>query len=175
MVRVEADPGSTENNVMTSPTASAAPHAFGFQSKKRNPEREAANLETARRYLAAIEASTTDDGASAPGADQFFAPDVVQEEFPNRLLPNGARRDLAGLREGAERGRAVLRSQRYEVKAAYADGDVVILEVLWVGTLKIPIGSLAAGQEMRAHFAVFLEFRDELIYRQRNYDCFEPY
>jgi ketosteroid isomerase-like protein len=159
---------------MISPTASDAPHAFGFQSKERDPKREAANLETARRYLAAIEATTEDD-ASAPGAERFFAPDIVQEEFPNRLVPNGARRDLAALREGAARGRAVLHSQRYEVKAAYAHGDVVILEVLWVGTLRIPIGSLAVGQEMRAHFAVFLEFRDDLIYRQRNYDCFEPY
>ena len=174
MARGEAAPGSIEHT-MISPTASEAPHAFGFQSKKRDPKREAANLETARRYLAAIEASTIEGGASSPGAEQFFAPDIVQEEFPNRLVPNGARRDLASLREGAARGRAVLRSQRYEVKAAYADGDVVILEVLWVGTLRIAIGNLAAGQEMRAHFAVVLEFRAGLIVRQRNYDCFEPF
>ena len=160
---------------MTSPTASEAPHAFGSLAKKeRNPEREAANLEIARRYLAAIETSTTAD-PETPGAEQFFAPDVVQEEFPNRLVPNGARRDLAALREGAVRGRAVLSAQRYEVKAAYASGDAVILEVLWVGTLRIPIGTLAAGQEMRAHFAMFLELRDGLIVRQRNYDCFEPF
>ena len=137
---------------------------------------ETANLETARRYLAAIEASTDPERSeSTPGAERFFAPDVVQEEFPNRIVPNGARRDLAALREGAERGRAVLRAQRYEVKAAYASGDTVILEVLWVGTLRVAIGALAAGDEMRAHFAVFLEFRDGLIYRQRNYDCFEPF
>ena len=49
------------------------------------------------------------------------------------------------------------------------------LEVLWVGVLKVPVGSLEAGAEMRAHFAVFLEFRDGLIYRQRNYDGFEPF
>ena len=143
---------------------------------QRDPEREAANLESARRYLAAIEANTNPDrNESTPGAEQFFAPDVEQEEFPNRLVPNGARRDLAALREGAVRGRAVLRSQRYEVKAAYASGDTVILEVLWVGTLRVAVGALAAGDEMRAHFAVFLEFRDGLIYRQRNYDCFEPF
>jgi hypothetical protein len=37
------------------------------------------------------------------------------------------------------------------------------------------IGQLQPGQEMRAHFAVFLEFRDGRIRRQRNYDCFEPF
>ena len=51
----------------------------------------------------------------------------------------------------------------------------MILEVLWAGTLAIPVGSLAAGDEMRAHFAVFIELRDGRIYRQRNYDCFEPF
>lgn len=36
-------------------------------------------------------------------------------------------------------------------------------------------GALAAGDEMRAHFAMFLDFEDGLIRGQRNYDCFEPF
>ena len=62
----------------------------------------------------------------------------MQEELPNRLLPTGARRDLAGMRDGAERGRRVLQGQRYEVQRVYATGDMIILEVLWVGTLAVP-------------------------------------
>ena len=77
------------------------------------------------------------------------------------------------MREAAARGRSVLRGQRYEVKSAYADGDTVILEVLWAGTLAVPVGTLAAGDEMHAHFAVFLEFRNGRIIRQRNYDCYQ--
>ena len=158
------------------PTAAASPFAFGVDPAARDPHREAANLETARRYLAAIEASTAGDrGAASGGAEGFFAPDVVQEEFPNRVVPNGARRDLTALHEAAERGRKVLRGQRYEVRAAYAVGDTVILETLWVGTLAVPLGTIPAGGEMRAHFAVVLELRDGRIVRQRNYDCFEPF
>jgi ketosteroid isomerase-like protein len=153
-------------------SAATAPFAFGQQSATRDPERETANLETARRYLAAIEASTAGE---PDGAGAFFSADVVQEEFPNRLVPNGAKRDLAALREAAERGRKVMRGQRYDVKSAYAVGDTVILETLWVGTLAVPLGAIPAGGEMRAHFAVVLEFRDGRIYRQRNYDCFEPF
>lgn len=161
---------------MTQPSATFAPTAFGAQITQRNPDREAANLEIARRYLAAIEASTdTTSTNEAGGADAFYAPDVVQEEFPNRFVPTGARRDLAALRAAAERGQAVLSGQRYHVRAAYAVDETVILEVLWVGILAIAVGTLAAGQEMRAHFAVFLEFRDGKIVRQRNYDCFEPF
>jgi len=130
------------------------------------------NLELARRYLAAIEQST---GPDAAGADSFFAADVEQIEYPNRFTPNGATRNLAGLQAAAERGRRVLRSQRYEVRSAYAVGDTVILEVLWVGVLAVSVGTLTAGHEMRAHFAVFLEFREGKIVRQRNYDCFEPF
>src|SRR5215212_7735487 len=161
---------------MTFPTAAGAPRAFGYEPASKDHDREAANLETARRYLAAIEAGSAGDaGSAAESAEAFFTPDVLQEEFPNRLVPTGARRDLAALREAAERGRAVLRGQRYEVRAAYAVGETVILEVLWAGTLAVPVGQLQPGQEMRAHFAVVLEFRDGRIRRQRNYDCFEPF
>jgi ketosteroid isomerase-like protein len=152
---------------MTSPTSTEAPRSFGYEPVAPDPERAAKNLEIVRRYLAAIEAGT--------GADAFMAPDVQQDEFPNRFVPAGARRDLTALREAAERGRKVLRGQRYEVRKAYAVGDTVILEVLWAGTLAVPVGELPAGGEMRAHFAVFIELRDGLIHRQRNYDCFEPF
>ena len=158
---------------MSFPTATAAPEAFGCQPGPRDSARETANLETARRYLAAIEAVT--DGGAAPNPLAFLTEDIVQEEFPNRFVPSGARRDLTAMREAGERGRKVMRGQRYEVSSAFAAGDTVILEVLWVGTLGVAVGNLSPGQEMRAHFAVFLEFRDGRICRQRNYDCFDPF
>lgn len=127
------------------------------------------NLETARRYLAAI-------GQGEPGNNlAFFAPDVVQEEFPNRLMPQGAVRDLAALREAAERGRKVMAAQTYEILNEVAVGDQVAVEVQWTGTLTVPFGSIPAGGQMRARFAIFLEFRDGKIVRQRNYDCFDPW
>jgi ketosteroid isomerase-like protein len=127
------------------------------------------NLEIACRYLTAIEQGATGDALAA-----FYTPDVVQEEFPNRLAPNGARRGLDGLLEGAERGQALLSAQTYEVTNAVADGDRVAMEVLWTGTLAAPLGTLTAGSTMRAHIAMFLDFRDGKIARQRNYDCYEP-
>ena len=128
------------------------------------------NIALARRYLQAIESGST-------GADlaSFFTSDVVQEEFPNRLVAQGARRDLNAVLEGAARGQQVIARQRYEVRNALATGDQVALEVVWTATLAVPVGSLPAGGEMRAHFAVFLEFRDGQIAAQRNYDCFDPF
>lgn len=131
---------------------------------------QSANLETVQRYLKAIE-----NGATGATLAAFYAPEVVQEEFPNRLVVNGARRDLAALLEGAERGQKVISAQTYEVHNVIEQGNMVALEILWTGTLAIPVGSLAVGDKMRAHFAVFIELRDGKIVAQRNYDCFEPW
>ncbi len=132
--------------------------------------RDLTNLEAARQYLNAIQRGATGDDLA-----QFFTPDVVAEELPNRVAPDGKRRKLAGILEGAERGQKVLSAQRFEIRSAVATNDRVILEVLWVGTLAIPFGTIPAGGEMRAHSAMFLEFRDGKIAAQRNYDCFEPW
>ena len=128
------------------------------------------SLELARAYLAALEA-----GATGEALARFYAPDVIQEELPNRLMPAGARRDLAALLDGALRGQKVMQRQRFELVAAHEAGHTVALEVQWTGTLAVPMGSLPVGGAMRAHFAVFLELRDGRIVRQRNYDCFEPW
>jgi ketosteroid isomerase-like protein len=129
-----------------------------------------ANLAIARRYLAAVER-----GLSEAEVSEFFTSDVVQEEFPNRITPAGAKRDLPALREAAARGRAAMTRQTYDVVTAVASGSTLALEVRWTGVLAVPFGTLASGDEMRARLAIFLEFRDGKIARQRNYDCFEPW
>jgi len=128
------------------------------------------NLETVKSYLGAIEA-----GAVGAELARHFAPDVVQEEFPNRLVPAGARRDLAAILASAARGQQILRAQRFQILGALESGDSIALEVQWTGTLAVALGTLAPDAEMRARFAVFIELRDGKIVRQRNYDCFEAF
>jgi len=41
--------------------------------------------------------------------------------------------------------------------------------------LRQPFDSLPAGGTMRAHVAIFLEFRNGKIVAQRHYDCYEPW
>jgi len=120
-----------------------------------------------RAYLKAIE-SRRDSLA-------FFADDAVQEEFPNALVPTGARRTLDELREANERGRDVLTSETYEIVNLVEAGDLVACEVLWRGVLAVPLRSLKPGDVMKARFGVFFEFAGDKIRRQRNYDCFEPF
>lgn len=125
------------------------------------------HLDTVKAYFRTIE----EDG----DASAFFTDDVVQREYPNRFVPEGATRDLAGLREAAVRGRKVIRGQRFDIVRALETGDEVALEVVWTGTLNVAVGKLAEGDAMRAHFGVFLTMRDGRIASQRNYDCFDPF
>jgi ketosteroid isomerase-like protein len=130
----------------------------------------AGNLEIARKYLQAIER-----GETGAALTSLFAPDVVLEEFPNRLTPTGKKRNLAEGLEGAERGKKAMSQQKYMIRQEIAGREQVALEVEWVGTLAVPFGSVPAGGQMKASFAVFLEFRKGKIIRQRNYDCFEAW
>ena len=120
-----------------------------------------------RAYLKAIEARRDTLG--------FFTDDIVQEEFPNALVPTGARRTRADLKAAAERGRGVLQSETYEIISICETGERVAAEVLWRGVLAVPLRSLKPGDAMKARFAVFFEFEGDKIRRQRNYDCFEPF
>ena len=82
-------------------------------------------LELTHRYFAALQ-----QGATGSELIAFYAPEVVQEEFANRLMPHGARRDLASILEAAERGQKVMTSQRFEILHALVDGDRVAVEFL---------------------------------------------
>jgi ketosteroid isomerase-like protein len=127
------------------------------------------NLAIASRYLKAIESGATGDEMA-----QFFAPEIVVEIFPSRFFPKGSRDDLAGIRAAAERGKKAMSSQKYEIRDEVASGDKVAMEIDWVGTLAVPFQSIPQGGQMRAHFAMFLQFKNGKIVSQRNYDCYEP-
>jgi ketosteroid isomerase-like protein len=128
------------------------------------------NLSIARKYLEALEG-----GAEGGALAEYFTEDVVQEEYPNRLAPIGAHRDLDGILDAARKGKRTLRAQKFDVMNSIVDGDNVALEVFWSGLLGVPVDSLPADTEMRAHISIWLEFRDGKIAKQRNYDSFDPW
>lgn len=122
------------------------------------------------RYLAALAAGAQGDELAA-----FFHPEARQEEFPNRLSPAGASRDLAGILAGAASGAKVLRRQSFTLTGFVGGKDAAAAEAVWQGELAVAVGSLKPGDTMRARFSMHFEFRDGRIHRQRNYDCFDPF
>lgn len=119
-------------------------------------------------YLRALEAW---DGEAVAAC---YAADAMQIEHPNQLKPKGDRRGVSQMIADLTRGRALLRQQRYEVRALVADGETVAAQLAWTGVLAVPLAGLQPGDEMRADSAVFFRFRDGRIVEQQNYDCFAP-
>jgi ketosteroid isomerase-like protein len=132
-------------------------------------ETETAHVQLVRDYLMSIQTGSTGN------IERYFTPDALQTELPNRLNPNGGQSDLAAMIRRGEQGAKVLRGQTFEVRSAVARGDHVAVEAYWEGILAVPVGTLQAGNVMKAHFAMFFEFANGRISRQRNYDCFEPW
>lgn len=120
-----------------------------------------------RAYLDSIEA-----GASA--IDDWYTVDAVQIEWPNTLTPQGAVRDLDGLREAARRGRQIIERQWYEVVNLVADGDRVAVEAIFRATFRLDLPKLPRGAIMTARFAMFFTLAGGKIRRHTTYDCFLP-
>ena len=131
---------------------------------------EQENLTRAIEWVRAIESGTSGDALAA-----FVTPDVIHEDLPNRFFPNGVRSDLAAMKAGAERGKALMRRQRYDIISAIASGSSVAMQLDWTAELAIPVATLEPGDEMKAHVAIFMEFRDGKICHQRDYGCYEPF
>lgn len=114
-------------------------------------------------------------GAVERAIDECLGEDVVQHEFPNRLLPAGATRDLNGLRDAAVRGRALIASQRFEVVSRTGEGNVVAVESIWTAEVGADVGAFRRGMTLKARFAQFFTIERGRIRSIRNYDCFEPW
>ena len=127
-------------------------------------------LTIAKNYLKALK-----QGKIGKDLAIFFHEDVVEVEMPNRLNPEGTTSDLNTLLERAEQGKKILKSQDYQIRNAFVHENTVVMELDWSGILNVHIGTLNAGQTMKAHFAMFIDFKDGKIIHQRNYDCFEPF
>lgn len=127
-------------------------------------------LTIAKNYLKALK-----QGKTGKDLAIFFHEDVEQVEMPNRLNPSGTTSNLSTLLEKAEQGKKILKSQDYTIKNAIVQDNTVVLELDWSGVLNVHIGTLNAGQTMKAHFVMFIDFKDGKIIHQRNYNCFEPF
>jgi ketosteroid isomerase-like protein len=131
---------------------------------------ESGNIDLVRTYLKALQS-----GEAGDSLRRFFTDDVRQIELPNQLNKNGQESGLEHILERSRQGLKVLQRQQYEIVSALAQGDRVAVEARWSGVLAVSLGTMAAGTEMKASFAMFFSFRDGRISIQSNYDCFDPW
>jgi ketosteroid isomerase-like protein len=141
-----------------------------FRKGKRMTNAEDKNIDLIRTYLNALQ-----NGEAGDALRRFFTDDVRQVEMPDRLNSRGQESDLEHILQRSQQGLKVLERQQYEIVSEIGQGDRVAVEARSTGVLAIALGTLAAGTEMKASFAIFFHFRDGRIALQRNYDCFDPW
>ncbi len=129
-----------------------------------DPGSSQSNFEIARSYLAVMNA-----GAGPEEVAGFFAKDGTLEEFPNVFAPRGVVRTRDEIGQARGRGRALFKSEYYELCGAFGGGSQVAMEIAWTAVIGATTGSYTAGQKLEGRLAVFLKFRDGLIVRQRIY------
>jgi len=125
-----------------------------------------------RRYLDAVET-----GAIGEALAQFYDPAVAFTEHPNRLVPKGVRRDLAGILAAAVAGKAILAAQTATIHDSIIEGDKAVLTMRWRGVFKADVERLGlkAGDEMNAEFAQVYRLKDGRIIEQQTFDCIFPW
>lgn len=128
------------------------------------------NIKKVEQFLKALSG-----GIHGQDLEIYYHIEAIQREYPNLLTKLLTERDFETIKLASVKGLNVLKGQSYELIKAYELGDTVIIEAIWKGILAVPLGKLDVGDEMKAYFAQFYEFKDGLIYRQRNYDCFESF
>jgi ketosteroid isomerase-like protein len=141
-----------------------------FCKGKQMENSEDKNLHLIRTYLHALQ-----NGEAGDALRRFFTDDVRQVEMPNRLNNRGQQSNLDDILRRSQQGLKILERQQYEIVSELFQGDSAAVEARWTGVLAIAVGTLAAGAEMKASFAMFFHFRDGRIALQRNYDCFDPW
>ena len=130
-----------------------------------------AKLEVVKKYFSLLEGFATERSSYA----EVLHPDIEQIEYPNRITPHTKVRNFEMLLEGMVAGSQLLRSQTYEIQNTIESTDSIVVEVIWNGTVNKALGPFKENQVVVAIFCVVLEFKNGLIYKQRNYDCFEPF
>lgn len=127
-------------------------------------------IDTIKRFFHLLQWFTTAENEYKA----ILHPAIEQTQYPNLLIPAIRKRTFANLIEGAEAGKKMLAFQHFEPLHFFETETVVIAEYTWTGELKQKVGKLKQGQVLKAHICTIFEFKDDKIFRQRNYDCYEP-
>ena len=130
-------------------------------------EVEKRNADTVCAYLAAADAFDPDAVA------QQLAPDVVQTNLPNVLSPQLSKRGREEMLTEAREAGYFLSSRRVEVERLIASESEVAVEGVWVGVLKVEMGPLKEGDELRAYLALFFTLRDGKIASETTHYIFD--
>ncbi len=127
-------------------------------------------IELVKKYFALAESFCTESAEY----DGILHPEMTATEFPSLNVKETRTRNRREMLAGMEAARKTLDSHRFDIHTIYETPEVLVIEAGWSGRMAADSGNFKKGQELKAHCCFIFEFKDGKIYRQRNYDCYEP-
>lgn len=131
-----------------------------------------ASLNTVKQFLQLAEACVTDRAAYT----QVLHPEVEQLEYPNLYNKQGMRRNFEEIIDTSRHSREVLTRQELAGWNFVLSGDsTVVAEIRWRGEMSIRSERVQVGQVVTGHFCRVFEMQDALIFRIRDYFCYDMF
>jgi hypothetical protein len=101
--------------------------------------------------------------------DSCYSKKLDWNEFSNPTFPQGRKGDYSVYRNAAQKLLTVFPDRKLTVLNCVADGDNVVLEQEWTGTLAISIGDHKPGEISKLQIASFFTLENGLIIKQNDY------
>lgn len=129
-----------------------------------------AQFDVINQYFSLVESLTIDPAAFAA----VLHPELEQIEFPNAVYRSTQYRSFDDVMNQVRMGRELLRNTSFEVHHTHTNADgSVLVEGLWQAIAVNDVAGLTRGQQMIAHVCMIFEFKEDRIYRQRRYTCYQ--
>ncbi|TGM04617.1 hypothetical protein EHQ76_07680 [Leptospira barantonii] len=101
--------------------------------------------------------------------------EIEQTEYPNALTKAIIVSDFEKLMLRMPAGKNLLKKQSFRVTGYIEKENTAIVEADWEAIVKSDLGPFKTDQVLKAYFCMIFEFKENKIFRQKNYDCFEPF
>lgn len=106
---------------------------------------------------------------------RYVHPLVQFTVYPNAVTKTAHTRNFTEAFAASQIGKQMLQQQCYEYAGSLESNNKLVMELVWTGIMAIDAGHLKKGQELKANVCLIMEFEDDKIIRQYNYDCYEPF
>ncbi|RHX84907.1 nuclear transport factor 2 family protein [Leptospira stimsonii] len=107
--------------------------------------------------------------------EAILHPEIEQIEYPNALTKSITVSRFEDLMRRMPAGKNLLKEQTFQIRQYLEKENTAVVEADWEATVRSDIGPFRENQNLKAYLCMIFEFKDEKIFRQKNYDCFEPF
>ena len=101
--------------------------------------------------------------------DTCYADHLEWTELPWQSFPQGRHGDLSAYRQSAKQALRLFPDRQLRVLRSLAEGDCVVLEQEWQGTLAFTAGDHAAGSISKLRIVSIFTLENGLITKQTDY------